>query len=1209
MYNGFTYDDHSKPHRVDPVVSLTGTVGIQEIDDVPIPDDEIYTASFGYWVKRRRLALDLTQSALARRVGCATVTVKKIERDERRPSRQMAESLADGLEVPDAERVRFVAMGLGEQAADTLPLARRPVPVEPGGEPPWLTGSGTAPAPGARFVGRETELAELNRHLQRALDGDGRVVLVAGEAGRGKTALLAEFARVAPAAAPELVVAHGVCSAVTGLGDPYLPFRDLFGSLAGDVAARWQAGTLTAEQARRLWALAPVAVDTVLATGQQLVDVLVPVPAVQRRLEARMDAAQATMRIKALRREGEARRDRVFEQATAVLRALAQQSPLLLSIDDLQWADAASASLLFHLARRLPNSRILLVCAYRPSDLAADAAVPGGEGTGWSVRETLLEIERLFGGVEIDLDAFDPVAARRLSDALLDREPNNLPDAFRVKFFWQTRGHPLFAVELLREMQAQGDLVRDETGRWVAKDEIDWAALPARVTAVIEQQLHRIDGEARRLLDAASVEGEFFTADVVAAASGLERARVVRLLSGELGRQRGMVRERGERPVGGGEVQPPTQRLARFQFRHALFQHYLYQKLGAAERQRLHARTGASLEALHRHDLDTVAAELAHHYTRAGDATKAVEFLSRAGDRARTGYAHREAIDHYEHALSLQRAAGDREGAARTLMKLGLAYHTAFDYEQARRAYRAGFGLWHQAQRLVPEAVRPGEASQTLRLNWTTPATLDPALAPDLISNALVSQLFSGLVALTPDLDVVPDVARGWEVADGGRTYTFFLREDARWSDGVPVTADDFEYSWKRALHPATDSPLTRLLLHEVHGGAAFSRGETEDASQIAVTAVNDRTLVVELAQPASYFPQLLAFPALFPTPRHVVAHDAAGWATGAALVSNGPFTLAAREAGRIVLARNEGWHARSRGNVGRIELTLDAEPETLWRMYVAGELDVLNLWMLPPEIVHAARHYYPDEYVSGAQLLTHYLVFNTHVPPFDDVRVRRAMALSVDRRQLARTTLAGALAPATGGFVPPGMPGHVPGAALETDVERARALLSEAGYPDGRGFPAVECVMRAGRAHLVEPLLAQCREILGIDVHAHELSQLDLLELGTGSSALGFGYWVPEYPDPDCFLRLCLEADVADSGWWPAKYDELVTEARALTTQEERLARYRDAEEVLAEQVPILPVLYGRVHLLVKPWVTHFASSPVKQRFWHQAVKGEQGR
>ena len=206
-------------------------------------------ASFGYWVRRRRKALDLTQATLARQVGCAPVTIKKIERDERRPSRQMAERLADYLAIPPEERGTFIQCGLGEQPVDTLLLLKEPLTTpEPTTAPlPTLpeTTAALPAGPPAYFVGRERELAQLDEYLQAAVAGNGRVIFVTGEAGHGKTALLAEFAARAQAAQPELIVACGYCNAYAGLGDPYLPFRDVMDLLIGHVEALLAAGAIT----------------------------------------------------------------------------------------------------------------------------------------------------------------------------------------------------------------------------------------------------------------------------------------------------------------------------------------------------------------------------------------------------------------------------------------------------------------------------------------------------------------------------------------------------------------------------------------------------------------------------------------------------------------------------------------------------------------------------------------------------------------------------------------------------------------------------------------------------------------------------------------------------------------------------------------------------------------------------------------------------
>jgi transcriptional regulator with XRE-family HTH domain len=219
------------------------------------------TASFGYWVRRQRLALDLTQAALAAQVGCATITIRKIEREERRPSRQMAEQLATCLAIPAADRETFIQCGLGQLPVDALPLPTEPQPQPAGAAGPSLPPFLTTPEEEAgdngptRFVAREPELAQLDGHLAAALEGNGRVVFITGDSGRGKTSLLAEFARRAQAGQPDLIVAGGAGSTYANIGDPYLPFRELLSLLTGDVEARLAARSITHEQALRLWQL------------------------------------------------------------------------------------------------------------------------------------------------------------------------------------------------------------------------------------------------------------------------------------------------------------------------------------------------------------------------------------------------------------------------------------------------------------------------------------------------------------------------------------------------------------------------------------------------------------------------------------------------------------------------------------------------------------------------------------------------------------------------------------------------------------------------------------------------------------------------------------------------------------------------------------------------------------------------------------------
>ncbi|MCZ7571423.1 MAG: ABC transporter substrate-binding protein [Ardenticatenaceae bacterium] len=1161
-------------------------------------------ASFGYWVRRRRKALDLTQAALARKVGCAPVTVKKIERDERRPSRQMAERLVVCLAIPAEERDRFIQSALGERPVDQLPPSTEPPRplLRAHGLPTFLeVGEPPPVGPDSGFVGREDELAQLEAHLGRALDGQGGVVFVTGEVGRGKTALLAEFARRAQAAHADIIAAAGTCNAFMGAGDPYLPFRDVLGMLTGDVAPQVAAGTITREHARRLWHLVPHTVQALVEEGPDLLDVFVSRAALIRRAAtAGSGGTEELRRLKELvaRATGESgglEQRQLLEQYRRVLQRVASQHPLLLLLDDLQWADAASINLLFHLGRRLSGSRILVLGAYRPSDISVGQLWSGaGHEQAHPLRPVVAELTRYSGDIQVNLDQIAAEEARRFVDAILDREPNRLGEQFRKALLRHTAGHALFTVELLRDMQERGALIQDPEGRWIEGETLDWEVLPARVEAVIRQRVDRLEEELRDILTAASVEGETFTAQIVAAVQHTEEQRVLRRLSRDLHQRHRLVREREE-------VDAAGRRLSRYQFNHVLFQHYLYQELSPGERRVLHGAVGAALEQLYEGRTDEIAAQLARHYTEAGEGARAVDYLLRAGDWARTLYAHQEAIDHYRWALSFLHQQGDPERAARTLVKLGLTYQIAFDFERARQAYDEGFALWQQAGGIRP-ATPPFPAPHPMRVDWRDPLTLDPTRAGNFWSAGIIGQLFSGLVELSPESDIVPDVAQTWEVLEGGRKYVFHLRDDVYWSDGTPVTAEDFEFAWKRALR-TSGSSLASLLLHDVRGVSASYQGSITDPDQVGVCALNEATLAVELEEPTAHFPHVLAHPATYPVPKHVVEARGEIWANPETIVTNGPFTLESWQPGaRMVFSRNPAYQGRFTGNLQRVELHLLTDPVRKLAMYEANELDVFRVWFLPAAELDRARQRHAEEYVSGPQITTLYVGFDASRPPFADRRVRRALVLATDREMHANVVHRGHFGPATGGFVPPGMPGHSPGIALPYDLDRAQQLLAEAGYPRGRGFPRVTLLVSDFRAQESEHLVAQWREHLGVEVKREIIETAISGEiLREAQPSLFFNGWAADYSDPDSFLRVCVLSTLP--GWRNEAYEQFVAEARRVTDQGKRMHLYRQADRILVEEAAIMPLTYPRVHLLVQPWMKRYPVSAMKAWFWKDVV------
>ncbi|HXF62497.1 MAG TPA: BREX system ATP-binding domain-containing protein [Caldilineaceae bacterium] len=518
------------------------------------------------------------------------------------------------------------------------------------------------------FVGREAELAELQTHLDKLLTGHGGICFVAGQAGSGKTALVRHFLQRALTQAPDLVVAGGSGNAQTGIGDPYLPFREALALLTGDIAANQAAGKITLESAGRLRTVMVRAIEVLVEVAPELINVLVPGGKLLAHIGQQVvkktgwmeKLARLSQRTALLTGVAETATEqvRIVEKFTAFLRQLSKEVPLILFFDDLQWADAASINLLFHLARSVEDDRILLIGAYRPNDVML-----GRLGQRHPLEPVILELTRYFGDVTVNLDEVPEETNRRFIDALLDAEPNRLGPDFRNALFQQTGGHALFTVELLHAMKKRGDLTRGPDGAWIAKENLDWSALPAKVEGVIAERIARLDDELRELLMVASVEGEEFTAEVVARVEALVEREAIHLLSQELQRRHGLIDAQGLVRIGG-------LRLSLFRFVHSLFQQYLYNHLGEAERVYLHRDIGSVLEELFGAQTDDVAARLARHFELAGIADKAAGYRLQAGVRACRMSAHDEAATHLQQGLRL--LADVPAGPARDLLELRL---------------------------------------------------------------------------------------------------------------------------------------------------------------------------------------------------------------------------------------------------------------------------------------------------------------------------------------------------------------------------------------------------------------------------------------------------------------------------------------------------------------------------------------------------------
>ncbi len=494
------------------------------------------------------------------------------------------------------------------------------------------------------FVARAAELAFLESALQSMLQGQGQVRLVAGKAGAGKSTLVEEFARRAQENHPNLALAVGICDPQTGSQDPYLPFREILLKLMAAAEPLNQPAGTDQTLSRRMKSVALFSMEAVLAVGPDLAGMVLPGGKFLAQV-GRLAVEKAGWLDKFQERVGrqEVRgdlknasgltRDQVFEQYINVLKKIASKIPLVLVLDDLHWADEASLDLLFRLCRRLEDSRILLIGTYRPDELGGAAS-----GERHPLEKLINELKRYFGDTLLDLDGVTAQRGRLFVDALLDSDANILGEDFRLALYSHTNGHPLFTVELIRDLRENGGLIKNQAGDWEVGSGLEWSRIPARVEGVIEERLGRLPAPIREELAAASVEGEQFTAEVLAAILSRDLRQLIRELSGDLQRIHQLVESAGLTHVGG-------QRLSNYRFSHSLIRTYLYENLDTIEMAYLHEEIARVLEEMYGQYAASYAVKLAHHYEMAQVSDKAATYLLEAGRQSAAQFAHQTALE------------------------------------------------------------------------------------------------------------------------------------------------------------------------------------------------------------------------------------------------------------------------------------------------------------------------------------------------------------------------------------------------------------------------------------------------------------------------------------------------------------------------------------------------------------------------------------
>ncbi len=848
---------------------------------------------------------------------------------------------------------------------------------------------------------------------------------------------------------------------------------------------------------------------------------------------------------------GESRRWQLFELIPDLLRRLCQHYPVVLVLDDLQWADPTSLQLLGRIAPLTAELPLMLLLAMRPEM----------ETRAWAmVQEWDTAVLPL---THLALAPLDQVAAVAL---IVNRMPD-LPPRVVQYLVAKGGGNPLFLVELVRTLQLTDATDLEEV-------ELDALDLPNSVQGLLLAQLDRLAVETRHTLQLAAVIGKTFMDQVLVRISKAEQ-QVSDLLAELDGRD---------------YIRPEQADLgAAHTFRHALIQEGAYSTLLHEHRRAYHRQVAEAFEQLFPAAVTEQMAFLAHHWEQAEELDKAIYYLNLTADQSRLLYANEEAELLYGRILTLLVRLPDDDSTldrqAKTYLKMAQVKVNTLDFDGAQGFFERAFDLLEQlaARSSLVDKHTVDTAVPIFRWGILPEFTrnLDPAYVETSDALQLIINLFEGLVELDNEWNIIPLLARRWQVLDGGQRYRFELRRDWRWSDGAPVTAHDFVYAWRRNLNPQTKASMAHQL-YAIRGAAAFHRGEEKEVTAVGITAHDDWTLEIALDVPINYFLYLLAYPVTFPQPaRHVQLHPE-NWAAPERVVCNGPFRPHSEPHEEpLRLGPNPHYRGLRAGNI--VEIVLPPQ-EPKWQQYQQNQVD----WCRVDDRT-GLPNLYPESSFLVQGFITFFLGFACHMPPFADKRVRQAFACAIDRQQLVQTVWSGVQKTASGGFVPPGMPGHSPEIGLPFDPEHARFLLRQAGFPNGSHLPPIRLLSLPGfagtPAYLQQTWQTHLNVLVDVVDGLTDEEFTAYLEQGKGHLALSG--WYAAFPDPDDVLRGLFYSHSANNlfHWHHAGFDHLLDQAQAATTSQQRFDLYHEADRVLVQtETAVVPLYYLQAYGLLRP-------------------------
>lgn len=479
-------------------------------------------------------------------------------------------------------------------------------------------------------------------------------------------------------------------------------------------------------------------------------------------------------------------------------------------------------------------------------------------------------------------------------------------------------------------------------------------------------------------------------------------------------------------------------------------------------------------------------------------------------------------------------------------------------------------------------------ASGELRIRGGDPLNLDPALAQDADSAAYIVEIFSGLVRIDKNLQIQPDLAERWDVSPDGKTYTFHINKNAQFQDGRPVSADDVKYSWERALNPDTGSVTAENFLGDIVGARDLSRGRADSVS--GIKAADDTTVAITIDAPKSYFLYKLSYPTAFVVDKRQIAARPNNWTQKPN--GTGPYKLKEWKIGERVVLEAYDKHHLGAPKLKTVTIGLSGGSSLI--DYEDGNIDITGVGLDDLARVQDPNDKLNKEYAVTPRQSIDYIGFNTQSAPFDDANVRKAFAMSVDRKKIADVILKSAI-PVANGLLPPGVPGATPDdKTYPFDPEGAKRLLSESRY--GTNLPEITLAESGAGATVgptTEAIVADWKKNLGVDVKITQAESGTFFDdIDQGRYQMFHLGWIMDYSDPEDVLDVLFHTGSKQNStrYSNPSVDQKLEQARTEAATERRLALYRDVEKTLVQEAPWVPMFFDTTHALVKPYVKNYS-------------------